>query len=186
MTRPFIIYALPRSRTLWLSKFLTYGPWKCGHDIVTDYFTPESLQHVLTRPYFGTVETGMVEGWRVAKKLVPYAKIIVIKRSPLEVINSLTTIGIPNTGRQIFDRADMLDEVSNLHNVMTFNYNEFNNEGACSELFEYCLDIPFDRDWWLGLKDANIQLDVSMRIEKLKANQNAIRSLRALVAEITV
>jgi hypothetical protein len=31
--RPFMIFALPRSRTAWLSEFLSYQGWTCWHEI---------------------------------------------------------------------------------------------------------------------------------------------------------
>lgn len=186
MTRPFIIYALPRSRTAWLSKFLTYGDWKCGHDIVTDYFTPESLQHALTAPNFGTVETGMAEGWKLARRLVPNAKVVVIKRSSKDVIASLNKAGLEFSARQIIERAAALDEVALQQDVLTFYYEELENECACKKIFEWCLGIPFDRDWWLGLRNANIQIDLPQRIHKLRQNHNNLASLRRHYMEAMV
>ena len=29
---PFVVFALPRSRSAWLARFLTWGDWMCGHD----------------------------------------------------------------------------------------------------------------------------------------------------------
>lgn len=184
MTRPFIIYALPRSRTVWLSKFLTYGPWKCGHDIVTDYFTPGDIQYRLTEPNFGTVETGMIDGWKLARRLVPIAKILVIKRPVKEVINSLDRAGVSHSAAQIIARAALLDEISAQPDVLSFYYDELDTEEACKKIFEHCLELPFDRDWWLGLRGANIQLNMLKRIEKLQATQSAMQRLKQAAAEM--
>lgn len=184
MTTPFIIYALPRSRTAWLSKFLTYGPWKCGHDVVTDYFTPADIQCQLVELYFGTVETGMVDGWKLARRLVPHAKIITIHRCAKSVMRSLDAVGVPYSPSQIIERAAKLDEASLMPGAVSFYYDELELESVCRQIFEYCLEMPFDREWWLALRNANIQIDIPKRIAKLQATQSAMQRLKQAAAEM--
>ena len=54
---PFIVYALPRSRTFWLSKFLSYGGWACDHDEAVRLRGLDDMQSSLDIPMRGSVET---------------------------------------------------------------------------------------------------------------------------------
>ena len=67
MTTPFLIYALPRSRTYWLSKFLSYGDWVCGHDQIRYFRTIDDIKGWLNLPATGSAETGIAEWWRVVQ-----------------------------------------------------------------------------------------------------------------------
>lgn len=177
---PFIIYALPRSRTVWLSKFLTYGRFHCYHDIVVNLHTVTDLRAFFAIPCTGTAETGMVDGWKLVKKLVPNAKIVVIKRPIEEVKSSLAKFGI-NWNDDLTRRDALLDEVSQEDGVLTVSFDDLNTEETCKKIFEHCLGISFDRDWWLTLKDANIQIDMAKRLKTLERNRGKIEALKAEV-----
>ncbi len=47
--RPFVVFGLPRSRTAWLSRFLTYGDWVCGH-AVRERGSPNTTNGRMTPP----------------------------------------------------------------------------------------------------------------------------------------
>ena len=88
--RPFIIYALPRSRTLWLSKFLTHNGWECKHDPLAEFLSLDKIAEWLRgAPKRGIIDTGLVAGWRQMRELVPEALQFTIRRDPAEVRASL-------------------------------------------------------------------------------------------------
>lgn len=180
---PFIIYALPRSRTVWLSKFLTYGGWTCHHDLVTDYHTVNDITKILNTPNTGTVETAMVEGWSVVDDIIPDARIVVVRRKLGDVVQSLAKFGIYGE-EELIKRSQLMYEVQAMPGVLTIDYEALNNEMTCRTIFEHCLDMPFDRQWWLGLRNANIQLDMPQRLTKLVANRAKMDSLRAEIREM--
>jgi hypothetical protein len=180
---PFIIFALPRSRTRWLATFLSYGQWRCHHDIVTDIHTVEGLKEFFSRSYIGTAETGMVEGWRLAQALMPDARRVVVRRSVADVKNSLAKFGI-EWNADLERRNKLLDEVSERPNVLTVAFEDLDDEHTCKRIFEYCLGIGFDRNWWLMLKDANIQIDMQKRLQKLADNRAAIDALKVEAARM--
>lgn len=175
---PFIVYALPRSRTVWLSHFLTYGNWKCFHDIVVDLHSIDNIALCLQQPYVGTVETAMVDGWQAIKQAMPSAKIVVVSRPVTEVNNSLRKFGI-NVLHQLIHRKSKLDEICSKETVLLVQYEDLDKEEVCKQIFEYCLEQPFDRDWWLAIKDANIQLDIEKRLLKIEKNRAGIDKLKA-------
>ena len=174
---PFIIYALPRSRTAWLSAFLTYGTRRCGHDIVIDLPELKKLRAFFTIPNVGTVETGMVMGWKLINKFVPNIKTVVIRR-PLEDIKaSLKKFGLESDA-ELEQRNKLLDEVAAQPGVMSFDFHDLNTEEACKSIFEYCLELPFDRKWWKLMRNKNIQIDLKAQMEKIQENKEAIEALK--------
>lgn len=184
MDKPFIIYALPRSRTAWLSKFLTYGEWTCHHDIVTDMHTVTELRDFLRMPHTGTAETGMIEGYKLQQKILPDARIVVVRRSVKDVMKSLQNVGIEIDQSIIEHRAFLLDELTMQERVPTVSYEELKYETFCKKIFEHCLREPFDKEWWMGLRDCNIQIDVPARIEKLRRNSSLIESMKSQVVSM--
>lgn len=181
MTTPFIVYSLPRSRSAWLSYFLTYKDWQCSHDIVTDLHSIAELEAFFKRPNVGTCETGMVDGWEYVYKIRPDIKIVVVRRKITEVAMSLEKFDII-ADEDIIRRNNLLREVSKLPTALTVNYDDLNNEETCKKVFEHCLGLPFDREHWLQFKDRNIQVDMPQRLEKLQKNRDGIESLKLELA----
>lgn len=182
MTTPFIIYALPRSRTAWLSYFLTYKDWHCSHDIVADLHSIADLEAFFKRPNVGTCETGMVDGWKLAEKLCPQARRVVVRRPLKDVKASLAKFGI-NADADIEKRSALLTQVTACSKVLTVTFDDLNTEEGCKKVFEHCLQLPFDREHWLALKDRNIQVDMAARLAKLQKNHDAIESLKVDLAK---
>lgn len=183
MTTPFIVFSLPRSRSAWLSQFLTYGDWNCSHDIATELHSIAALQDHFSKPFTGSSETGMIDGWRLVYKLCPTIKTVVVRRKVTEVAQSLAKFGL-EADDLILKRNALLREVSALPNTVTVNYDDLNREETCKAIFEHCLQIPFDREHWLKLKDKNIQVDMALWLEKLRRNHDGIEALKAEVARV--
>ena len=177
---PFIVYSLPRSRSAWVSRFLSYGRKRCGHDLATQCATMKEFTTLFDGEYAGTAETGAIIGWRAIRRLLPAARIVVIRRPVQEVYDSLARFGLgsPALMNELIQRAAMLDQISQLHGVKSFSFAQLNTLTACQELFECCLGIPLDWEWWEGLVSVNIQVDVAERIRFLTENRERIESLK--------
>lgn len=84
MADPFLILALPRSRTAWLSTLMTWGPSLCYHDGLgmdtTAHSLPDRLQHGPAR-FCGDADTLLARFPRVLERLGPVPTIVV--RRPL-------------------------------------------------------------------------------------------------------
>ena len=168
----FMIIALPRSRTKWLSKFLSYGGKKVGHDLIVDCASVSEFAQVFAQ-HDGSCETGAVVGWRRLRHELPNLKIIVIKRSAEDVAHSLVGKGFVPDPRVLIEREIELEELSQQPGVLSFDFDQLDEENVCKEIFEQALELKWDRAWWLAIRHENIQVDFSARLAVL--SQNAAR-----------
>ena len=177
---PFIVFSLPRSRSAWISRFLSYGGWKCGHDLATRCATMKEFVGLLNDENVGTAETGAVVGWRAIRRLIPDVRIAVIRRPVQQIYDSLARFGL---GSQILmdeliERDAMLDRLARVEGARSFSFADLNNVATCQELFEFCLGVPFDWEWWEGLANVNVQIDVAERLKYLTENRSRIEGLK--------
>lgn len=186
MTAPFVIFSLPRSRSAWLSAFLSYGGRKCGHDLAPRCASIAEFAEMLATEYVGTAETGAVIGWRAIRKALPDAKFIVIRRPTSDVLISLDKLGIGDLAitKQIDERAGMLDELSRVPGVKRFSFTDLNSLETCQAIFEYCLGMPFDWEWWESLARINIQVDVASELRYVADHKDRIEVLKTEAAGI--
>lgn len=180
MTRPpFFILSLPRSRSYWLSQFLSYQGAKVGHDLSTLCGSVAELKARITA-VAGTCETGAVLGWKVLLEEFPGARMVVIQRSPFDVWNSLAALGLETDLQDLIHKWQLLRDCGK--QTRAFSFSDLKSESACREIFEYCLQLEFDREWWLELRDRNLQVDLPSRIQQLITNSVKIAALKAEIA----
>ena len=186
MSTPFIIYALPRSRTAWLSNFLTYRAWECHHEAAIFMRSMEDVKAFFSSPKVGCAETAVVLGRELIRSVVPDIKEVVILRPVDEVIESVMKVDL--TGVASYDRFRLqkvtehqnraLQKVAKDKNVLVINYADLNREEACAAIFEYCLPFKFDKEWWKWLKDTNIQIDLKAMLGYYHKNKDAIEGFK--------
>ena len=179
----FIVFSLPRSRSAWIARFLSYGGKRCGHDLATESGSLDEFTGRLGK-FFGTAETGAVVGWRALRKRLPDTKIAIVRRPVPEVYASLARFGLGGSALmdELIQRDAMLDQLANVPGVKSFAFAELNRIEACRDLFEYCLDEPFDWEWWESLAGVNVQVDVPQRLRFLEDNRERIETLKAEAA----
>ncbi len=178
-SKKFIILALPRSRTAWLQKFLSYGGHEVGHDIAIGCSSMAEFIHKFDQ-LSGTIETGAVIAWRTIRALLPEVQIIVIKRPVEAIIQSFKSHGISSEllEKELIERAVMLNHVSAQAGVITLSFDELSDKVKCNLLFEGCTNMEYDPDWWNELKDENIQIDIWERIQSLMENRAKTEALK--------
>ncbi len=172
----FIILGLPRSRTAWLSTFLTYDPWTCGHDILKGIYTKTDLRDFFMRPYTGASDTGLIEYLNVLRPLD--LKVVIVLRPVQEVEKSLKSLGLPSDSLFLSYLENLLKVESERPGVKTFRYEDLKRQSVCREIFEHCLDLPFDVPWWKELKDLNIQTDIKKDLRSIQGNLKEILKFR--------
>lgn len=193
----FVIFALPRSRTYWLSRFLTYGDWQCGHDEVVHCRSVADVQSWLSQPCTGTVETAAAPFWRLLLKLAPDVRIVTVRRPIPEVLASLARGGLA------FDAAEMtrvlqrldrkLDQIERrVPGVLRIAYADLMREDVCARVFEHCLPYRHSSMWWADMARRNLQISLPMlrryceayapQLEKL-AKTAKHRSLTTMIPE---
>lgn len=179
--RPFVIFALPRSRTFWLSRFLSGdGALKpCGHDIGSTLNTLADVRAALSAVLAGSVETGAATGWRWLRKNFPEARFVVIRRPVEAVRESLARCGL-DVPRSLLDlQAAFLDEISGRCGTTTLNATDLDSAETCSALFQLCRGVAPSAAWLALNVGANIQLDMNRRIAHLQARSVQIDGLKA-------
>lgn len=187
MSDPFIIYALPRSRTAWLSRYLTYAGWVCGHEKAITVRSMRDIVDYFSQPGVGTAETAAAQGWWLWHHYVPNLRAIVVRRAVDDVMRSMLAVDISpmryDIGilrRNMNYGARMLDQISAQENVLTLDYEDLDTERGCKTIFEHCLMQPFDRGWWLKLREQNIQVDVRSVLNYYHANRDAVENTKRL------
>lgn len=141
----FLILALPRSRTYWLSKVL---------GISHDQFTVDS------------VESGLTPYWRIFPKEL---KIVTIRREASEVVASLNSLGMFHQDSRIVYLDRKLDQIEKrIPGVLRINYIDMDDPITILQICYHC-GIPFSFPRWQSLKDTNLQVnfnDFAIRMAK--------------------
>lgn len=179
---PFIVFSLPRSRSAWLSVFLSHGVGLVGHDIGVECATPDDFADMLRGPLVGTCETGAQFAWKLIRKMLPDAKFVVIKRDPLEVSESLARFGLTDVDAEMDRRCALLSEISDSEGTLTFSYDDLGHPGVCWAIYEHCTGLPMDMRWWAQMDALNVQVDMPRMIDRLIHNRDRIAGLKAEVA----
>lgn len=178
----FVVLALPRSRTAWMARFLTYGDWICGHEEIRHARSLDDLHAWLGMNHTGTVETAGAPFWRWLTAAHPDIRIVVVRRPVDEVVASLTAL---NMG---FEQASLtaamvridrkLSQIAiRVPDVLSLDYANLSTEAGCARLFEHCLGIPHDPRWWAVVSDINIQISMPHLIRYYEAHRAQLSKL---------
>lgn len=161
---PFVVFALPRSRTAWLSRFLSYRDWSCGHDELRHARQLEDVRSWLAQPMTGTVETVAAPFWRLAVHLRPDLRLVTIRRDPDEAAESAVRAGLASHIDVLaphFRRLDRkLGQIERRTGARSFCFEDLAREEVCADLFEHLLPFQHNGARWDALNRENIQISV--------------------------
>lgn len=177
---PFIVLSLPRSRSAWMAHYLRYGGARVGHDTLVECDSLEGFaaQFQGDAALAGSCETGAMLGWRLLQCKLPGVRMVVVQRDPGDVAASLAAKGLLIDTRELEARAAMLESASKLDGVLNLTYEQLWYPDACAALFEFCLLQSFDYGWWENLQSTNIQVDMGLRIDRLRSRAPILESLK--------
>ena len=161
----YVVFGLPRSRTTWLSRVLSFGDWICGHDELRHMRSLGDISAWFSQPCTGTVETSGAAWWRLLDRFAPDAKIAIVRRPVEEVVDSMMKLP-----RITFDRAALtkamvaadrkLDQIeARVPGVLSVDYADLAREKTCAALFEFCLPYSHDRAHWFMFDKRKIETD---------------------------
>lgn len=181
----FVVFAMPRSRSRWLAHFLSYGSWHCGHDEIRHCRSLDDVRSFLSMPMVGSVETAAGPFWRLIPKFAPDARIVTLRRHVPEVVDSLARQGVPFDPRimtKLLERGlRKLDQIAaRLPGVLETSYDALDQEGECARVFEHCLGLPHDPDWWDKLANRNLQISLPRHLAYLAAHAPQLEKLRRI------
>ena len=164
---PFIIYGLPRSRTAWLSQFLSFDGWVCHHDSMMEADGFNGIRAILATPKSGICETGFVAGAPLLRKCFRTANIVVVKRPVDDVRKSLMKFGWEFAPDHLEWMDRELDKISAWPGVLTVNFEDLSDQSVCETLFEHCLGQPLGVDWFHQWKNRIVEIDMKARMMRL-------------------
>lgn len=182
MSRPFIVFSLPRSRSAWLSTLMSAPSALVGHDLGIGPASVEEYVSRLKLCYAGSCETGASFAWPLIKRLLPDSKFAVILRDPEEVIASVARIGFGDQRVEIRNRYLQLRRIDT-DLAPVWWWHELDNEARVAALYSHCTGREMDLDWWSKLRRLNIQIDAQQRIGAIRDNLGNIEALKADVRE---
>jgi hypothetical protein len=173
----FIVLALPRSRTFWLSQFLTYNNYYCSHEELRNCRSLQDVKSFLSLNCFGSAETAAAPWWRTIRKLSPETKILSIRRKPEEVISSLCKINLFELGKfpknqieKLIFRQDLkLSQVEKRVPCFSVPFEELDSEETIKKVFEFCLPFEFDKNHHSRYKDKNLQTSTLYLMRQFQA-----------------
>ena len=187
-SRPYLIFALPRSRTAWLARFLSYGDWHCGHEELRYMRGLDDIRAWATQPCTGTVETVAAPWWRLVERLAPSARMAVVRRPVAQVVESLMALPGITFDRVLIEKRmaaldRKLEQIANRTGCLSVTFDELATEDACARLFEYCLPYRHDHAHWAALAPVNVQCNMQAMMRYCIANEDAMARLGSVATQ---
>jgi hypothetical protein len=179
---PFVVFSLPRSRSAWLSVFLSRPYALVGHDIGITCRTPEDFAERLKTDLAGTCETGAMFAWRLIRKMLPDARFVVVRRPVSDVIDSLRKCGLYGLEEEMERRNALLDEIAAEDGVLSVRFEHLDDLLWTHTLYASCTGEPLTRQWHEHMGAMNVQVDMATRLSLLAMSADRIACLKAEVA----
>ena len=179
LTRPFLVVGLPRSRTCWLSTFLTYGGRRCEHEPSLLWTDHEDLKAWLTLRQ-GASDSMMTWLAHEAKRLWPTLAIVVVRRNLTDVLQSISKLPyepsayLPDYLRRLDERLDQIEDDLGCYSV---SFDSLDSPTVCGAIFSKCLDEHMPVAWWERWRDKNVQADIPNTLRVLRENEAGVRAV---------
>jgi hypothetical protein len=133
----------------------------------------------LAQPLTGTVETAAAPFWRL---LPPGVRVVTVRRPVGEVVASLRRGGLtfddaPMTAmlRDIERKLDQIE--ARVPGVLAVTFDDLGTEAGCARVFEHCLGISHDHQWWAACAPVNMQIDLSHLTRYFAAHRPQVEKL---------
>ena len=164
---PYAVFSAGRSRTMWLSAYLTYGICVCNFEAAAKVSSLQEVLTMLSIPGMGFAETLAAPAWPLLLTAEPKLRVVVVRRPVDEILASLVAatkdqmqldVAALRHLLQYIRRA--LDKLSLQSQTLTVDFSELAREDCCRAVFEHCLPYKHDSGWWKFLSEKNINPDV--------------------------
>lgn len=132
----YLITGLPRSRTAWLSAYLSAAGSKCMHEPFA-YINRQRSFEDITAGCEGISDSTLL----ILPSWTDNNKTLIIERDPIEVVDSMVN-------KFCYAKETVVRQITKLHKAMQdidglrIPYREINSR--IQEIHEYCTDIPYD------------------------------------------
>lgn len=139
-----------------------------GHEILIECPDVQSFLDNYKKGMWGTVETGAAPIWRIVRKEMPECRIVLVRRPLIECYRSLAAQGVMPNMSVLAEANHCLDEASADPAIISVPYELLSDPGIGKWLFEYCLEIEWDVEWWQRMVATKIQVDMPLWISRLE------------------
>jgi hypothetical protein len=120
---------------------------------------------------WGSVEIGGMIGWHLIRQELPDLKTVVVRRPLQDVYGSIANLGLQGNLTNLAELNATLDLIASQPDVYSINASDLDAPAMGKWLFEFCLELEFDFDWWYELVQLNIQIKID---EVLEAKEEII------------
>lgn len=183
---PFIVYTAGRSRTAWLSSFLTYGDLRCHNEAAIKFKQMDEVRQFFADNRTGSAETAAAPGWRLVNHCAPGIRTVVVQRDEEDIIDSFARMEIAKIAMVDEDRlrkvvayeSRCLREISEQPGVLTVKFEDLERPSVCKDVFEHCLPYAFDFEWWEEISRRNIQSDVLSLTKYYQDNMDDVENFK--------
>ena len=148
---------MPRSRTYWLSRFLTHGSVTCHHELLGNVASFEEYDAALG-PDDGSAETAAILLWRPMLRRFPNARYVIVRRDPIEVDRSLAAQGVVADVPRLARSLDQAQEGLRHADSMTVDYR--NLDTALPSIWKHCRSDPMP-EGREAMRHRNLQCDLA-------------------------
>ena len=188
---PFLVFTAGRSRTAWLSAFLSYGQHKCYNEVAATFAGMNEVISFFNRGSIGSAETGAAQAWRLIKHFIPSVRFVVVTRSEDDIIASFARYEISKIARvdevklrkTVAYTIRCLNQITEAKGTLTVRFEDLENEDACRKVFEHCLPYEFDPKWWRKMNATNVQSNAAALVEYYQANLERVSAFKATLKQ---
>jgi hypothetical protein len=192
---PFVVFAMPRSRSAWLARFLSFGEWHCGHEELLNARSLEDVKAWLSQPCTGTVETSAAPFWRLLRRYSPPGgddvRVVVVRRPVDEVVASFLRLPLGFSEATLVPLLRRLDAKlaqieQRMGDVVSVTFAELGTEDGCRRVWEHVLPYPHQPAWWAACSQVNIQMDMRACVRKYRAYAPQLQKLALTAKQQTI
>jgi hypothetical protein len=182
---PYMVFSAGRSRTMWLSAFLTYGICVCNFEATAKVSSLQEVLTMLSIPGMGAAETLAAPAWPLLLTAEPRLRTVVVRRPIDEILASLVAatekdhleLDLPRLRHLLEYVRRALDKLALQPQTLTVDFHELAQESVCAAIFEHCLPYKHDSGWWEFLSEKNLNPDVRQLATLYQQRQNEILGL---------
>lgn len=172
----YFIFGLPRSRTTWLTAFLSSVIVPCYHEKSIEFSSLEKLKDFMVANHCGMCDTALAVHWRWLRVHVPYAKILVVQRPYQECLNALSNIGMPGESKLMQGVRDSIEDIKIETDIPVVSYDTLNQERVVRNICNY-LEVPFSASRFTEFSEMMIQPNNTLLLERVVKNIDNFKSL---------
>ena len=161
MMRPFFILGTPRSRSAWLSEFLSTPDRPCVHEPSQRFRGKSDFEALLANPRAAAADACMMT-FRWREIAASGARIVVVRRPLADVYESIDRAGL-NTPKMwlALDRLGAeIQTLTRMASCMVVPFISMERKEVCEDIYAYCHGVPLPEGRWEAFKDRIILPDI--------------------------